>query len=228
MTTAVISIGGSVLVPGDGDASYITSLAKVLTDLSTRHRLFVVTGGGSISRYYIETGRKLGMPEEQLDQLGILATRLNARMLGWALRGCANGIPPETVEGATSLSSKHRVVVMGGTSPGWTTDYVAAMLAKTVKADVIVNATAVDGVYSSDPKKVKDAKRFERMTYDQLSKLTGESHTKAGPSIVFDPAAAKLVTSMKIPLLVLNGRDLEALSNAVEGKPFKGTRIEDE
>jgi len=227
LTRIVLSIGGSVLVPDEKDVSYIVKLAELLTKLSEKYKLFIVTGGGRIARYYIETGRELGVPEQQLDDLGIIATRMNARLLGSTLREKANHIPPETVEGTASLESKFQIVIMGGTTPGWTTDFVAASLAKEVKADRLVNATSVDGVYSSDPRKNKKAKRYEKVTYEELIRLSGETHTKAGPTTVFDPAASKLMAAAKIPLFIVNGRDLKALSNSIEGKPFHGTRVEE-
>ena len=227
MARIVLSIGGSVLVPGVKDAEYIAGLAALLGKLSSRHKMFVVTGGGKVARYYIENGRELGMPEPQLDELGIIATRMNARLLCGALHGLSNAIPPETVEGAASIESKHRIVVMGGTSPGWTTDFVAASLAESVKAKRLVNATSVDGVYTADPKKDRKAKMFSKMTYDELIALSGSGHRKAGPSVVFDPQAARLVAKAGIPLLVVNGRDLEALRSSIEGKRFHGTTVQE-
>ena len=227
MATVVLSIGGSVLVPGDKDTEYISGLAVLLARMSKRHKLFVVTGGGRTARYYIEVGRELGMTEAQLDELGIAATRMNARILGAALKGLANSIPPETVEGAASLEDTYEIVVMGGTYPGWTTDFVAASLAEHVHASKLVNATSVDGVYSADPRKSKKAKLLDKLTYEELILLSGKKHMMAGPNVVFDPAAARLIAKARIPLHVVNGRNLKALRDSIEGRPFHGTRVEE-
>src|SRR5256886_10786369 len=61
------SLGGSVLVPGDDDARYLRDLAALLRDVSARVKLFVVTGGGRIARYYIETGRALDRKSTRLN-----------------------------------------------------------------------------------------------------------------------------------------------------------------
>src|SRR5256885_11790705 len=96
MEKVVVSLGGSVLVPGDDDARYLRSLAGLLRDVSMRVKLFVVTGGGRIARYYIETGRSLGIGERNLDQFGIAGTRLHARLPSAALSGPPDRAPPPT------------------------------------------------------------------------------------------------------------------------------------
>src|SRR2546427_8074346 len=80
MEKVVVSLGGSVLVPGDDDARYLRSLAGLLRDVSVRVKLFVVTGGGRIARDYIETGRSLGIGERTPHEVWLAGTRLNARL----------------------------------------------------------------------------------------------------------------------------------------------------
>ena len=225
MERVVVSLGGSILVPGDGDPEYVARLARLLSDLSRDRKLFAVTGGGKIARFYIETGRALGAKERRLDELGIDITRMNARLLGIALHGKTNPEPARTYTEATRLARRYDIVLMAGTAPGWTTDRVAASLARTVTAQRLVNATSVDGVYSSDPRTNPAARRFETMTYSQLIDLMGTRHARAGPTMVFDAIAARVIARAKIPLLVVDGRDLEALENAIVGKAFHGTIV---
>ncbi len=117
---------------------------------------------------------------------------------------------------------------MGGTRPGHTTDRVAASLARFVGAHRIVNATSVDGVYSADPKKDPGARLVPRMRFGDLVTLSGKGHRTAGPSVVFDPVAARVVARDRTPLSVVHGRDLRALRAALLGEPFHGTRVTDE
>lgn len=221
----MVSLGGSVLVPGKRDDAYLRDLAAVLRDCSDAVKLFIVTGGGLPSRYYIETGRALGASERRLDAFGIEITRMNARLLGLALGALANSEPARTVAQASRYASRRRIVLMGGTTPGHTTDQVSASLARTVRAARIVNATSVDGVYSADPRSEPRAKRFEQLTHAELVRLSGSGHEAAGPRVVFDPAGARVAAKARIPILVLDGRDLGALRSAILGHPFHGTVV---
>jgi uridylate kinase len=213
------------LIPDDSDFEYLSGLSELLVGLSGQVKLYIVVGGGRISRYYIKLGRELGTQEAVLDDMGVDVTRLNARLLIWALSGEVNHIPPETVEEAASMGREHPIVVMGGTAPGHTTDGVAAMLAEQVKADRIVNATAVDGVYTKDPKKFDDAEKIDRMSFSDLLETCKTTDWKAGPSNVFDALGAEIITRNRIPLLVVEGRNLEALRSAIRGDPFPGTTV---
>ena len=227
MEKVVVSLGGSILVPGNDDARYLADLASLLVRVSSSVRVFAVTGGGRTARYYIETGRALGVPERVLDEFGIEATRLNARLLGAALGGKANRTPARTYAEATRLARRYAIVLMAGTRPGHTTDRVSASLARVVRADRIVNATSVDGVYSADPKTHPGATLLERIRFEELVRLAGERHVAAGPSVVFDPVAARVLARDRIPLLVVHGRDLAALRSAILGEPFHGTLVSD-
>ena len=225
MESVVISIGGSVLLPGRDDADFIKSLSVLLLNLSDSCKLFVVTGGGKIARFYIKLGRSLGISENELDELGIEATRLNAQLLIQTIKDKANYKPAKTVEEAAESGKEHSIVVMGGTAPGHTTDAVSASLAEKVNAVRLVNATNVDGVYDLDPKKNPDAKKFNKMSFEQLNSLVSGDHGKAGPNVIFDPKGAEIIAKVNIPLLVCNGRNIEALKNAILGKEFEGTMI---
>src|SRR5437879_3770204 len=143
MENVVLALGGSVLVPAEDDAPHLRDLARLLRDVSTRVKLFVVTGGGRIARYYIETGRTLGIGERTLDEFGIAVTRLNARLLAGALNGRANREPATSYSQAAKLARRFPIVLMAGTRPGHTTDLVGASLARFVPAPRIVHPSSV-------------------------------------------------------------------------------------
>ncbi|MCL1810672.1 MAG: UMP kinase [Methanomassiliicoccaceae archaeon] len=218
----VVSIGGSVLIPGKEDPVYIKKLAGMIKDASQTVQIVVVCGGGRIARYYTETGAELGGSTYQLDMLGIGATRLNAQLLAISM-GASEDIPATAAE-AARRSAPGNIVVMGGTVPGHTTDAVAAMVATEMNADRVVNATSVDAVYSNDPKKDLSAERFSKLTIEELGELVYKEHG-AGKSSVFDPLGIKIAMEEKIDILIVDGRDIEELRNAILGNEIKGTYV---
>lgn len=228
MHHTVISIGGSILLHEE-KTDYLEELAGMLATLSKEMKIGIVTGGGWIARYYIKAGRSFGASEEYLDLMGIDITRVNARLLITALMKQGTDVnlhPPHTVEDAAALFAGHRIVVMGGTVPGHTTDAVSAMLASALGAKVLINATAVDGVYTADPRKHPGAERIPRMDYAELKRIIGESgETGAGPNVVFDPVAADIIEKERIETRIVNGLRLEELKKAILRERFLGTVI---
>ena len=222
--TVVVSIGGSILIPGENDSVFIGKLAEMLRRVQSRVDVAVVCGGGKIARYYTETGRELGGSEYDLDMLGIGCTRLNAGLLALALGDVSSKTIPLTIEEGAKAFAPGRVIVMGGTEPGHTTDAVATMLAQKLGARRVVNATSVDAVYSDDPRKNPDAVRYSDLTISELEKLVYSDHG-AGKSSVFDPLGVKIAKAEKIDIMMVNGRNLEELEKAIAGDKFNGTYV---
>ncbi|UCE80873.1 MAG: UMP kinase [Methanobacteriota archaeon] len=226
MDSVVLSLGGSVLVRDEDNSLYLRDLAKMLVDASSATRIFVVTGGGRIARFYIREGRALGVPESYLDEMGIEVTRLNARLLIAALGEHANHIPPKDYKGAVLAAKHSKIVVMGGVSPGITTDAVASMLAERVGASRLVNATSVDAVYTTDPVADPTARKISNMSHAELLEIVSGTPSKAGPNVVFDATGASVLARANIPLSVVDGRDVQNVRAAIEGDAFEGTLIE--
>ena len=225
MDTVVISIGGSILIQEKDDIGFFKKLASTLLEKSKEHKLFVVTGGGKIAREYIHIGRELGASETYLDEIGIDITRLNARLLIQALGDTTYHMPARIIEEALQAGKTHQVVVMGGLHPGFTTDAVSAMMAERVNAVRLVNATSVPGVFTADPKKDPSAKLIKKMNYDELIDIVDKADRGAGPHIVFDPLAARIIKRSHIKTIVCDGRNLQALMSAIDGDEVAGTLI---
>lgn len=213
----VLSLGGSVLLGGGFEemAERIKEFAEAINRLSEKHSVFVVVGGGKIAREYINVARTVGANETYSDYIGIEVTRVNAMLLNFALKNSPK-IIPEDFRAAYELSLTHPIVVMGGTFPGHTTDATAALLAEFVKADLLLNATSVNGVYSADPKKDENAKRFEKLSFEELTEIVAKGETKAGSSNVIDLLAAKIIQRSRIKTIIFLGTP-ENILKAVKG-----------
>ncbi len=222
----VLSVGGSVLFTGTDDARYFGALADTLKRVGERVPLVVTTGGGRTAREYIRLGRDLGLTEVELDEVGIDVTRLHARLLAARIGPPCPSRPPETVAEAARELRQASPVVLGGTEPGHTTDAVAALIAVRVRASRLVNATDVDGVYEADPRSNPKARRLDAMSWDGFRALVeATAPTGAGQNFLFDRVGAAVLARAKLPLYIVHGRDLSNLEAALDGRPFRGSRI---
>ena len=222
MNSIVISLGGSVLISDDLDISYFNNLKDLLELLTDKYKIYVVIGGGKTARNYINIGRKLNFDETTLDIFGIEITRVNARILTNLLDNSNIDIPKTTNE---AKEIKNNIVIMGGTTPGHSTDMVGAELAEKVEASKFIIATNVDGVYDKDPNKHPDAKQLLEISIDSLIDQYGTDWKSAGKNMVIDGPALQIIKRAKIPTFVLNGKKLDELKKAIECKDFKGTKI---
>jgi uridylate kinase len=224
MKTIVISLGGSILIPSL-EKNKIREYVPVLSDIAADYRLFVVVGGGGEARRYIAVARTLGIDEGTSDEIGILITRLNANLLIAALGETAYPKVAESHAEAKKFAESGKIVVMGGITPGQTTDAVAAVLAERVGASVFINVTSVDGIYSADPKKNRNAEHYATLTPEQLLHIVGGSALTAGSNTVLDIVAARVVERSHIPLVVIDGNTPANLSRAIRTGEFTGTVV---
>lgn len=222
MNSIVISLGGSVLISDDIDISYFENLKYLLKKLSDQYKIYIIIGGGKTARTYISLGRKLNFKEEALDNFGIEITRVNAKILTNLLDESNKDIPKTTDE-ASDIDEK--IVIMGGTTPGHSTDMVGAELAEKVGATMFIIATNVDGVYDKDPNKFADAKQLREISIDNLIEQYGIDWKSAGKNIVIDGPSLQIIKRAKIPTFVLNGKKLEELKKAINNLDFNGTKI---
>lgn len=222
MKSIVISIGGSVILSEEADVSFLRKLASLLKKISKQYKIFIIVGGGKIARDYIKLGRELNFDEKTLDSIGIDITRVNAALFTNIISESNKKIPCSTDE---AEAMDNPIVVMGGTTPGHSTDMVGAELAEKVGADLFIIATNVDGIYDKDPNKYDDAKQLEKVKIDDLIKNYGTSWESAGKNMVIDGPALEIMKKAKLLTYVVNGKRLDQLENAITGRSFDGTKI---
>lgn len=210
----VITIGGSILLK-EYDSKRFEEYAEVIRQLNQEHEIFIVVGGGKPAREYISVVRDMGETESICDEIGIQVTRINARLLQCALKDIAYPAIPTNFQQALEYSATNKIVIMGGTEPAHSTDAVGSILAEYVGADLVINATSVDGLYDKDPNKFDDAQMFSEVTADKLMEVVSDNDTKAGTYEFIDKTAIEIIKRSSIKTIILNGNNPENLITAL-------------
>jgi len=232
--TIIIALGGSIICPQPGkiDVNFLKKFKKlILKYLKKGYRFIIIAGGGKVCRVYQNAAAKIiRLPYEDMDWLGIHATRLNAHLLRTIFRKEAYPVvsddPKKPVKGDWSL------LIASGWRPGWSTDYISVLLAKRFRVKEIIDAGDIPFVYTKDPFKYKKARALgERkegggwvVSWKDYRKLVGP-RWMPGLSVPIDPIAAKLAQKLKIRALIIKGTELKNLEKVLSGKKFRGTVI---
>ena len=103
----------------------------------------------------------------------------------------------------------------GGTEPAHSTDAVGSILAEFVGADLLINATSVDGLYDKDPKKYQDAKLFPEVTPSKVLECLSGNEVKAGTYEFLDHTAIQIIKRSGIKTIILNGENPENINRAL-------------
>ncbi|MBN2042205.1 MAG: UMP kinase [Candidatus Aenigmarchaeota archaeon] len=224
----VFDIGGSVLCSeGTPKEEMIRHYSEFLLSLTAEgHEIVVIVGGGRLARNYIDISGKFSDERDFLDNIGIHATRLNAMVLISSLGEHANKKVPASISELKRSIGTKKITVMGGLKPRQTTDAVSVQAAKVLGADLILICTDVNGIYDKNPKHHYKVKMFLKISPAQVNKIIEKDAFIPGHSSVIDPVAVKLLMKNKIKAIVLNGKDIENIRNAIKGNEFLGTTVE--
>lgn len=220
----IISLGGSLLTRELTPENF-KKYADVLKRLKREgHKLVVVCGGGKVCREYRDVVKSIGGNITLQDWVGIEASHLNAFTLIAALGKDAYPMSLRTVE-EVKKNLNDKILVCGGNLPGCSTGYDAALFAEAIKADLLIKASDVDGVYSADPDIDPKAKKYDKLTHEEFLKIIEQNPQTPGEYRLFDLKATKLIKKGKIKTIFIDGNDAEEIVRAVEGKHY-GTIIE--
>ncbi len=227
----LLKLSGEVMAGESGFGINVAEAEAIARRVKDVHamgvQVAIVIGAGNLWRG--KQGLERGMDRATADYMGMLGTMMNALALMDALERLnvftrvLSAIEMRTIaepyirRRAIRHLEKGRVVIFGaGTgNPFFSTDTAAALRATEIDADVVIKATKVDGVYDSDPKKNAQAIKFDQLTYIDVLNRRLE---------VMDSTAITHCMENKIPLLVLNLWDAEALHQALNGEKV-GTLI---
>ena len=217
----VIKLSGRIF--GMDNAKMLKDYASFLVKISKICQPIIIAGGGNIARHYIAHARSSGADESTLDELGIEISRLNAKLLIYALKNKAYSHPPTTLQEVRHAVDDGLIVVTGGLHPGQSTNGTAALIAAKINAEQFLNATDVDGVYDRDPNKFKNAKKFKRIELKNLRNMLVHEDSLAGGYDLMDIVALKIIERSKIKTRILKA-DIKTLEKAIKGVDV-GTEI---
>ena len=220
----LLKISGEVLMgkePFGIDLDTVGRVAdEVIACTDAGAQVALVIGGGNIFRGL--AGAAKGMDRVSADHMGIMATVMNALAMQGVLNSkgvdarmlSAIAMPTvcETYSAAKGIHhmEKSRVVICAaGTGlPFFTTDTGAALRAAELKCEALLKGTSVDGVYSADPKKDPKAKRYDKITFDEIL---------AKNLRIMDPAAIALARDNEVPVIVFSIREAGNIEKALKG-----------
>ena len=225
--TIVLSLGGSLIIPDKVNYLFLEQFKKTLRKHYKTHKFVVVCGGGSIARDYISALKKEGKSNLELSLAGIRATRMNALFMIEFFGKEANSSLPLNMEEVKANMHKNSIVFCGALrfAPNSTSDETAAKLANFLKTPFI-NLTNVSGLYTSDPRKDKDAKLIKEISWKKFNNIAKKIKYHAGQHFILDQNSAGLIRKNKIKTYIL-GSNLKNLENILKNKKFKGTIIND-
>ena len=221
----LLKLSGEALAGGEGYGIDLDVLAPIARDIAgaaaSGAEICLVVGAGNIYRGL--KAAEVGMDRARADYMGMLATVMNALALQTAIERegqtarVLSAIPMPTVceayirDKALDHLGKGRVVIFaGGTgNPYFTTDTAAALRAAEMGCDALFKATQVDGVYSADPETTPNARRYDRLSYDDVLKQDLR---------IMDGTAIALARDNRIPIIVFSIKSQGGLAAVLQGK----------
>lgn len=221
-----MSVGGSLIVPDQIDTAFLRALKEFIEQETARGRRFIIiAGGGKTARRYQDAAAAVTETKsEDLDWLGLHATRLNGHLLRTIFRTLAHPVMVTNPDDVLDIPDSVPLIIAAGYRPGASTDLRAIQIADRVKAHKVINLSNTDYVYTDNPKTNPAAEKIENITWAEFRKLIPDTWDP-GLSSPFDPVAAREAERLGIEVAAINGSRLDALSAYLTNDTFIGTRI---
>ena len=224
--TIVMSVGGSLIVPDQIDTEFLRTLKTLVEEETANGRRFIIIAGGgkTARRYQDAAGAVRTLAHEDLDWLGLHATRLNGHLLLTIFRDLAHRVMVTNPDDVLDVPPSAKLIIAAGYRPGASTDLRAVQIAERIKAHKVINLSNTDYVYTDNPHTNPNAEKLVDITWADFRKIIPENW-EPGMSAPFDPVAAREAESKGIEVAQINGAKLEELRNYLNGTAFIGTKI---
>lgn len=225
-TTVVVSVGGSLIVPDQIDITFLKKFKTfVLKQVSQGKKFVIITGGGKTARRYQDAAKKVStLAPDDLDWLGLHATRLNGHLLRTIFRDVAHPVIITNPDEVSDVPKGAPLIVAAGYRPGASTDLRAVQIARHLGARRLINLSNIDHAYDKDPHTHKDARAIRSIDWAAFRALLPD-HWDPGLSAPFDPIAARFAQEHGIEVAIINGTRLRQVERYLSGVAFIGTII---
>ncbi|MEO3993169.1 MAG: UMP kinase [Desulfurococcaceae archaeon TW002] len=223
MNRVVIKLTGKLF--SQENIKILTEIAEIIIEYKRRGlKLAVVVGGGETARKYINMASEAGASLGWQDILGIGASRLNAMLFSALLGDYAYYPIPTRIEEFIHAWNLDKIAVGGGLQPGQSNNAVAASLAELLNAELLINATTVDGVYERDPRTDPHARILKELTIEGLKNVLTQSYTP-GKYELLDPIAISIIERAKLNVVFINAFKPYMLRSVLSGEKIYGSWV---
>lgn len=223
----ILSVGGSIIIPKTGfDVGFLKKFrALILSRVKKGDKFVLVVGGGATCRVYQNALTEVvRLPNRELHWLGVYSTWFNAEFVKLLFAG--KYVYKDVIKNPTDkLIINKPIIIAAGWKPGFSTDTDSILLAKQFGAKEVINLSNIDYVFDKDPNKFANAKKIEKINWKDFRKNIVGYKWLPGKNSPFDPIASGLAKKLGLKVIIMNGRNLTEVKNALEGKKFKGTLI---
>jgi uridylate kinase len=223
----LLKLSGEALAAGTGFGIDAIFIHKVAAEIAAIHALgceiAIVVGGGNFFRGVAQ--QAIDMDRVAADHMGMLSTVINAIALQDAVEKLGlfcrvmsaiamhQVAEPYIRRRAIRHLEKGRIVIFaaGTGNPYFSTDTAASLRAMEIKADILLKATSVDGIYTADPKQNPDATKFQQISYTDIIRLNLK---------VMDTTAVSLCRDNNMPMMVFSMREAGNIVRVIQGEPL--------
>jgi len=219
-------------VPSSGiDWRFLKKFREIIIAETKRNKKFIIiAGGGQTARAYQSAAVKAAkLTADDQDWLGIHSTRLNAHLIKTVFREYAhpriNKNPRTKADIRDHFKKGEKIMVAAGWRPGWSTDYVATILAERLGAKTVINLSNIKYACDKDPKRFSDAKIIKKTDWQSFRKIVGDKWDP-GLSAPFDPVASRHAQALGLRVVIADGRNMKNLKKIFGKDKFIGTVIE--
>lgn len=212
-------------MPNDISESFLKRFKELIERQVVEGKKFVIiVGGGKTSRNYQDAARQFKeLTPNDIDWIGINATWLNANLLRIIFD--TNAEETVLIDPTQKIEMKKPILIAGGWKPGWSTDYVAVLIAKKLNAHRMINLTNVDFLYNTEEIHTTGVVTpVTDITWSAFRKTIPDTWDP-GQHVPFDPVASKEAEKNALEVAIINGQIIEEVEKYLRGEAFRGTKI---